>query len=179
MKVTKAKINEILIFEPIIFSDNRGNFVETFRQEFIEKELGTTLFVQENESFSTQNVLRGLHYQIPPFAQAKLVRCVFGKILDIAVDIRKNSPTFGQYIKVELSDKNKKQVFVPKGFAHGFVVLSKKAIVNYKVDAYYNKNAERSIFYADKELQIDWEVQKVILSDKDKKAPMLKEAELF
>lgn len=179
MKVTKAKINEILIFEPTIFSDDRGNFVETFRQEFIEKELGTTSFVQENESFSTQNVLRGLHYQIPPFAQAKLVRCVFGKILDIAVDIRKNSPTFGQYIKVELSDKNKKQVFVPKGFAHGFVVLSKKAIVNYKVDAYYNKNAERSIFYADKELQIDWEVQKVILSDKDKKAPMLKEAELF
>lgn len=179
MKVTKAKINEILIFEPIIFSDNRGNFVETFRQEFIEKELGTTLFIQENESFSTQNVLRGLHYQIPPFAQAKLVRCIFGKILDIAVDIRKNSPTFGQHIKVELSDKNKKQVFVPKGFAHGFVVLSKKAIVNYKVDAYYNKNAERSIFYADKELQIDWKVQKVILSDKDKKAPMLKEAELF
>lgn len=181
MNSRTTSIKDIILIEPKVFTDDRGYFVETFRSEYIEKELGDIRFVQENESFSKKGVLRGLHYQTTPFAQAKLVRCVVGTILDIAVDIRQNSPTFGQYVKVELSGENKRQVFIPHGFAHGFLTLSDWAVVSYKVDNYYNKEAEGSIRFDDKTLAIDWELNgmEVLLSDKDANAPCLNTAKLF
>jgi len=181
MKFIKTKIPEVIIIVPKVFGDERGYFMETFSQKEFEQNVLNTSFIQDNESMSSYGVLRGLHYQLPPYAQAKLVRVVLGKVLDVAVDIRKNSPTFGQYVAIELSDENKKQFFIPRGFAHGFVVLSKKAIFQYKVDNIYAPDYERGIAYNDKDLGIDWQVNEknIILSEKDKNNPVLKNAELF
>jgi len=179
----RAKIPDIVIIEPNVYEDSRGYFVETFRADKLEEFLGYKLnFCQDNESKSSKGVLRGLHYQLPPFAQTKLVRVIQGRVLDVAVDIRKNSPTFGQHIAVELSSKNKKQLLIPRGFAHGFVVLEDDTIFAYKVDNYYSPENDRGIAYDDSDLNIDWLLSKdlLILSPKDKKQPKLKETdELF
>lgn len=181
MNVTKTKLEGCVIIEPKVFKDNRGYFFESFNQESFDKiNNSKTLFVQDNESFSSKGVLRGLHYQIGQYAQAKLVRVVKGEVLDVAVDIRLKSKTFGQYVSVVLSEKNKKQLFVPRGFAHGFVVLSETAIFSYKCDNYYNKQSERGIIYDDPRLNIDWKLknEEFILSDKDLLLPNLDNAEL-
>jgi len=148
------EIKGLWVIEPKIIEDERGYFFESFRQDQFEKKIGKIKFVQENESFSTYGVLRGLHYQLPPFEQSKLVRVVLGEVQDIAVDIRKNSETYGKYISVILSGENKKQLFIPKGFAHGYLVLSDSAIFQYKVDNLYSANSEAGINYADKSLNI-------------------------
>ncbi|MBD3276636.1 MAG: dTDP-4-dehydrorhamnose 3,5-epimerase [Candidatus Marinimicrobia bacterium] len=181
MQFTQGKLNDTWIIQPKVFQDDRGYFFESFRAENFRKHVGDIHFIQDNESKSTYGVLRGLHYQLPPFAQSKLVRVVEGKILDVAVDIRQSSDTFGRAESVELSAANKKQFFIPKGFAHGFVVLSETAIVQYKVDAYYSKEHERGIRYDDPELGIDWriELDKVQLSEKDLGLPQLNSAALF
>lgn len=181
MKVSELELKGVFLFEPTVFEDERGTFFEVFRQDFMQNILVKDYFVQENESFSKKGVLRGLHYQLPPFAQSKLIRCVTGKILDVVVDIRKKSSTFGKHIKIELSGDNKKQLFIPKGFAHGFVTLSDQAIIIYKVDNYYSKESEASIRFDDKELNIDWQfpIKKTILSKKDREAPLFKNAKLF
>lgn len=171
MNFTKSKIPDVIICEPIVHSDDRGYFVETFRLDKMENFIGHKLnFTQDNESKSPKNVLRGLHYQLPPFAQSKLVKVIKGSILDIAVDIRKGSPTFWEHTSIELDEYNKKQIFIPRGFAHGFVVLSEYAIFSYKVDNYYNKQCDRGIAFDDKNLGIDWVLDKddLILSEKDK-----------
>lgn len=176
MKVISQKIPDVKIFEPIIFGDDRGYFTETFRKDIFEEAVGYKInFVQDNESSSSKGILRGLHYQISPYSQAKLVRVIEGKVLDICLDIRKSSSTFGEYVAVELSSENKYQLFVPHGFAHGFVVLSEKAIFSYKVDSYYAPNFERGIAFDDQDLSIDWQLPKesLILSDKDKSHPSL------
>ena len=181
MNVTKTKLEGCVIIEPKVFQDNRGYFFESFNQESFDKTNNSkTLFVQDNESFSSKGVLRGLHYQIGQYAQAKLVRVAQGEVLDVAVDIRLKSKTFGQYVSVVLSEKNKKQLFVPRGFAHGFVVLSETAIFSYKCDNYYNKQSERGIIYDDPRLNIDWKLtnEEFILSDKDLLLPNLDNAEL-
>lgn len=169
MKCTTTTIPDVKIFEPEIFSDERGFFMETFTQKFFEESIGEKIiFCQENESFSKKNVLRGLHYQISPFAQSKLVRVLSGEILDIAVDLRKNSQTYMHYVSVILSDENKKQLFIPQGFAHGFLVLSENAKVHYKVDNYYSPKHERGIAWNDKRINIDWgKKEKFIISAKD------------
>ena len=182
MKFSKANIEDLVIIEPQVYKDARGYFSETFRQDTLEEFLGFKInFCQENESKSVKGVLRGLHYQIAPFAQSKLVRVIKGSVLDIAVDIRKESPTFGQHMAIELNDQNKKQLFIPKGFAHGFVVLSDEVIFSYKVDNYYNPEAERGILFNDEALNIDWflKEEQLILSDKDKVLPTIENAELF
>ena len=170
-------IPEILVIEPQVHFDERGYFMESFRQDLLEKKLGYQLnFIQDNESKSNQRgVLRGLHYQIAPLSQSKLVRVVRGRVLDVALDIRKDSSTFGKHVSVELSEKNKRQVFIPKGFAHGFVVLSEEAIFSYKVDQYYSKKHERGLAFDDKEINIDWQIPKkdLILSDADQGYPRL------
>lgn len=180
MKIIATDIPQLKILIPEVFTDERGYFTETFRQELIEQEVATQ-FVQENESFSKKGVLRGLHYQKAPFAQAKLVRCVLGKILDVAVDLRKDSKTFGRHVALQLSGENKKQLFVPKGFAHGFVVLSDWAIVSYKVDNYYNKEAEVSLKYDDALLNIDWQLcaTEITVSEKDKDGEAFAEVSYF
>ena len=180
MKNLLTKINNLLIINPKIFFDPRGYFMESFRQDDFEKRVGEINFVQENESCSSFGVLRGLHFQKEPYAQSKLVRCVVGKILDVAVDVRKGSPTFGKYETVELSDENKKQFFIPKGFAHGFLALSEKVIVQYKVDNYYAPQAEAGILWNDPAVGIDWQLDKYgitspLLSEKDCRYPSLKE----
>jgi dTDP-4-dehydrorhamnose 3,5-epimerase len=162
-----------------VHGDNRGYFVETFRQDLFEKAIGYKVnFVQDNESKSTKGVLRGLHYQLPPYAQAKLVRVIEGSVLDVAVDIRKSSPTFGQHVAVELTAENKHQLFVPHGFAHGFIVLNDSATFAYKVDNYYALEHDRGIAFNDKELAIDWQLplEALQLSDKDKAHPSLANA---
>jgi dTDP-4-dehydrorhamnose 3,5-epimerase len=176
MKFTKTIIPEVVIIEPKVWEDDRGFFFESFRQDLFEKEIGKINFIQENESFSTYGTLRGLHLQLPPFAQSKLVRVVHGTVLDVAVDIRKDSSTFGKYVAVELSSENKKQFFIPRGFAHGFVVLSETAVFQYKVDNYYNKDSESGIIWNDKTLNIDWRLGDSLIkvSDKDKILPKLK-----
>ena len=177
MKNTKTEIEGVVIIEPTVFTDSRGYFFESFScKEFSQKIVDTT-FVQDNESYSAYGVLRGLHFQRPPFAQAKLVRVVKGLILDVAVDIRKESATFGNYIAIELSDVNKRQLFIPHGFAHGFIVLSDDAIVNYKSDNYYSPESEGSILWNDAQLNIDWRlpIDEIVLSDKDKMSPMFKD----
>jgi dTDP-4-dehydrorhamnose 3,5-epimerase len=182
MKFTKTKIPEIIIIEPKIFEDSRGYFFESFKKNQLEKFINQKVdFVQDNESKSSYGVLRGLHYQLPPFAQSKLVRVIKGKVLDVAVDIRKGSPTFSKYVAVELSEENKKQIFIPRGFAHGFVTLSKEAIVLYKVDNYYSPECDRSIRFDDQQIGIDWNFPKdeLVISDKDKNAPSITSAELF
>lgn len=180
MKVIQMAIPEVFLIEPKVFGDHRGYFVETFRSDIFEKETGVkTDFIQDNESRSSYGVLRGLHYQLPPYAQSKLVRVIEGKVLDVAVDIRKGSPTFGQHVSAELSAENKHQLFVPRGFAHGFVVLSDNAIFSYKVDNYYSPECDRGISFDDAELAIDWQIphDQIQLSDKDKVQPNLSNAE--
>ncbi|MGC6438672.1 MAG: dTDP-4-dehydrorhamnose 3,5-epimerase [Flavobacteriaceae bacterium] len=177
MKLTQTPLQGCIVIEPTVFSDNRGAFQETYRKQQLDQLLGYAVsFVQDNQSFSKKGVLRGLHFQKGEFAQAKLVRVIQGKVLDVAVDIRQNSPTFGQYHSVELSSDNNKQLFVPRGFAHGFVVLSDTATLSYKCDNYYNKEAEGGIVFNDPELDIDWGAPSVrlIISEKDLNLPQLK-----
>jgi dTDP-4-dehydrorhamnose 3,5-epimerase len=182
MNFIRCEIPDVVIIEPVVHGDDRGYFVETFRQDKLEDFLGFKLgFCQDNESKSSYGVLRGLHYQMPPFSQTKLVRIIEGIVLDIAVDIREGSPTFGQHVSVELTADNKRQLFVPRGFAHGFVVLSESATFAYKVDNYYSPENDRGIAYDDETISIDWKVDKerLNLSEKDTKQPSLKEVELF
>lgn len=178
MQFSRTFIPDVIIIEPKVHGDDRGYFVETFRQDKLEEFLGYKInFCQDNESKSSKGVLRGLHYQLPPFAQTKLVRVINGRVLDIAVDIRKNSPTFGQHVSVELSSKNKKQLFIPRGFAHGFIVLEDDTIFAYKVDAYYSFESDRGIAFDDIDLNINWILKKeeLKLSQKDKIQSKLKE----
>jgi len=181
VKIIKTEIPEIIIIKSRVFGDDRGYFFETFSKRKFEKQVFNTEFVQDNESESSYGVLRGLHYQLPPFSQSKLVRVISGEVLDIAVDIRKGSTTFGKHVAVKLSGKNKYQLFIPRGFAHGFVVLSDKAIFSYKVDNYYNAASEASIKFDDMELDIDWLLNSkdFKLSTKDIEAPLFKDAKLF
>lgn len=175
MEVIKTDIEGLLILEPRVFEDARGYFFESFSQREFEEKVGTVHFVQDNESMSSYGVMRGLHFQRPPYTQSKLVRCVVGKVLDVAVDIRKGSPTYGKHVAVELSDENHRQFFIPKGFAHGFAVLSEKAVFQYKCDEFYHPEADDGISILDGSLDIDWRIpaDKVILSDKDTKHVML------
>lgn len=175
MKINKTFIKDLLILEPQLFKDERGFFYESYNKNNLDKIINI-VFIQDNESKSNKGVIRGLHFQKPPFEQTKLVRCVSGKILDIVVDIRKNSKTYGKSFSVELSSKNNKQLLVPKGFAHGFQVLSEEATVNYKVDQYYNPDSDSGIIWNDKDLSIDWNLDiKPILSDKDLKLKSFRE----
>ncbi len=179
MKFTPQSIADVILIEPTVHGDDRGYFMETFRQDLFEEVLGCQVnFVQDNESKSTKGVLRGLHYQLPPYAQAKLVRVIEGSVLDVAVDVRKSSPTFGQHVAVELTAENKHQLFVPHGFAHGFVVLSDSAVFAYKVDNYYAPEHDRGIVFDDARLRIDWQlpIEVLQLSDKDKLHPVLSDA---
>jgi dTDP-4-dehydrorhamnose 3,5-epimerase len=171
MVLTKCEIPGLLVIEPRVFADDRGVFYETFNeQKFLEATgLKSIHFYQDNESISKKNVLRGLHFQQPPFAQGKLVRVVQGKVIDIAVDLRKGSPTYGKHFSVELSSENKKQFWIPEGFAHGFVALEENTIFNYKCTNYYNPESERTIQWDDADLQIDWKISEPIVSEKDKK----------
>ena len=169
MIIKKTYIDNLFIIEPQLFEDERGFFYESYNKNKLEKIIKTN-FIQDNHSRSIKGVIRGLHFQKAPYAQSKLVRCVLGKILDVIVDIRKNSRTFGKTFSVELSSQNKKQLFIPKGFAHGFQVLSDEAIVNYKVDEYYNPEAEGGIIWNDKDLLIKWDQTiEPIISEKDLK----------
>ena len=178
MTFTRTAIPDVVIIEPKVHGDSRGYFVETFRQDKLEEFLGYKInFTQDNESKSSKGVLRGLHYQLPPFAQTKLVRVIQGRVLDVAVDIRKNSPTFGQYVATLLSSENKKQMLIPRGFAHGFVVLEDDTIFAYKVDNYYSPECDRGIAFDDESLNIDWilDHNELNLSLKDTKQPKLNE----
>jgi dTDP-4-dehydrorhamnose 3,5-epimerase len=182
MKFSKTNIPDVILCEPTVFNDERGYFFESFNKEAFEKHLGKPVhFCQDNEAKSTKGVLRGLHYQLPPFAQSKLVHVISGKVLDIAVDIRKGSATFGQYVALELSGENMLQLFIPAGFAHGYVVLSDEAVFGYKVDNYYHKASERGIIFNDQELQINWKLaqNELIISEKDKIQPAFNRADLF
>jgi len=177
MKVTKTDIEGVLIIEPRLFNDARGYFFESYNRKNYEEAGITADFVQDNESCSTRGVMRGLHFQRPPYAQAKLVRCVKGKVLDVAVDIRKGSPTYGQHVAVELSEENHRQFFIPRGFAHGFAVLSDTAVFQYKCDNYYHPEADGGISIQDDTLGIDWHIDptEALLSEKDTKHPLLKD----
>lgn len=182
MKFTRTEIPDVVICEPQVFGDDRGYFVETFRQDKLEDFIGYKIdFCQDNESKSSYGVLRGLHYQLTPHAQTKLVRVITGKVLDVAVDIREGSPTFGKHVAVELTEENKKQLLVPRGFAHGFVVLSEEATFAYKVDNYYSPECDRGMAFDDKDLNIDWKLplDKMNLSEKDKKQPSFKNGAYF
>ena len=179
MEVLKTDIEGVYIIEPKIFEDSRGYFFESYNDlEFINK-IGFTDFVQDNESKSSYGVMRGLHFQRPPHTQAKLVRCVRGAVLDVAVDLRKDSPTYGKHVAVELTEDNHRQLFIPKGFAHGFSVLSDTAIFQYKCDDFYHPELDGGINILDESLGIDWRIpkDKAILSDKDTKHPLLKDFE--
>lgn len=170
------KIKDVILVRPKVFGDNRGFFLESYKKSDFFANGITVEFNQDNHSKSTKHVLRGLHYQQAPYGQAKLVRCSRGRIYDVAVDIRKNSPTFGQYVKVELSEENKHMLFIPEGFAHGFVVLSDVAELLYKASGEYAPNADRGIIWNDKDINIDWEIDfEPILSEKDEKQPKLKD----
>ena len=182
MKFIRTEIEDVVIIEPKLHGDDRGYFVETFRQDKLEEFLGFNVhFCQDNESKSSRGVLRGLHYQLAPAAQTKLVRVIQGSVVDVAVDIRKGSPTFGQYVAVELSAENKKQLFVPRGFAHAFVVLEDNTIFAYKVDNYYSPENDRGVAFDDPSIGIEWpmDVSDLLLSDKDKKQPKLLDADTF
>ncbi|WP_308596366.1 dTDP-4-dehydrorhamnose 3,5-epimerase [uncultured Parabacteroides sp.] len=171
MEVIKTAIDGVVIIEPKIFKDSRGYFFESFSQNEFEDKVRKINFVQDNESMSSYGVMRGLHFQRPPYAQSKLVRCVKGRVLDVAVDIRKGSPTFGQHVAVELSEENHRQFFIPRGFAHGFAVLSDTAVFQYKCDNFYHPEADGGISIKDESLGIDWKIpmKEAILSDKDLK----------
>ena len=177
MEVFKTAIEGLVIIEPKVFKDTRGYFFESFSQREFEEKVRRINFVQDNESMSSYGVMRGLHFQRPPYTQSKLIRCIRGKILDVAVDIRKGSPTYGQHIAVELSQQNHRQFFVPRGFAHGFAVLSDEAIVQYKCDNFYAPEADSGISIKDESLGIDWQIptESAILSDKDIKHVCLKD----
>ena len=176
MKFIKTEIPDVYIIEPSVFRDNRGYFLESFNLEKFEENMFPIKFVQDNESMSSRGVLRGLHFQKPPYAQAKLVRCIEGCVIDVAVDIRKGSPTYGKHVSVELSGENKRQLFVPRGFAHGFSVLSENAVFAYKVDNRYAPESDSGIRYDDKELNINWGLKEedVQLSFKDKELESFK-----
>ena len=180
MKINETEIPDLLIIEPKVFADDRGYFYESYNKKIWEQHNIFFDFVQDNQSLSSYGTVRGLHYQLSPFAQTKLVRVLSGKILDVAVDIRENSPAFGKSFSVELSAENKKQLLVPRGFAHGFSVLSEKATVFYKCDNFYNREMERGINFNDPQLEIDWRIQKehTILSAKDLANPGFKDAEM-
>lgn len=181
MKYIQTEIAGLWIIEPKVLSDSRGYFMESFKQELFNQNVGKVDFIQENESGSSRGVLRGLHYQLAPYSQAKLVRVIEGTVLDVAVDLRKGSPTFGKYMAVELSGQNKRQFYIPQGFAHGFHVLSERAVFTYKVDNPYMPSHERSLRFDDSQIGIDWQItdpENVILSEKDKNAPLLAEADI-
>ena len=179
MEIIKTNIEGVVIIEPRIFKDDRGYFFESFSQREFEEKVCKTTFVQDNESKSSYGVLRGLHFQKPPFAQSKLVRVIKGAVLDVAVDIRKGSPTFGQYVSVELTGENHRQFFIPRGFAHGFSVLSEEVVFQYKCDNFYVPQSEGAIAWDDPELGIDWRIpmDKVLLSEKDKRHQRLMDVE--
>ena len=180
MKVIKTELEGLLILEPKVYEDDRGYFFESFNEKkYLEAGINYK-WVQDNQSKSSYGVVRGLHYQIEPFAQSKLVRVLMGSIIDIAVDIRKGSPTFKKWIKLELTEENKRQLLVPKGFAHGFAVISEVAVVLYKCDKFYNPEAERGIIYNDNTINIDWGLNpdSIIVSDKDKMLPEFSHAEM-
>lgn len=177
MNIQETAIDGVYIIEPRLFGDNRGYFFESFNEKEFNEKVGNVKFVQDNESRSCYGVVRGLHYQKPPFAQSKLVRVVRGRVLDVAVDIRKGSPTFGQHVAVELTAENHLQFFLPKGMAHGFSVLSEDAVFQYKCDSFYAPQSEGALAWDDPDLNIDWRVpaDKVILSEKDRHHPLLKD----
>lgn len=181
MNVIKTKIEGLVIIEPKVFFDGRGYFFESFSQQRFNELVAPITFVQDNESKSSYGVLRGLHFQKPPYTQSKLVRVVKGAVLDVAVDLRRNSPTFGQYESVLLTEENKRQFFVPQGFAHGFAVLSEEAVFQYKCDNYYAPKSEGSVLWNDPAIGIDWQLpaEVIQLSDKDKKAVLLKDLEVI
>ena len=181
MEYIETKIKGVFIIEPKVFQDARGHFMEAWKQAEFDEHVGRTVFIQDNESKSSFGVLRGLHYQKGDASQAKLVRVIKGKVLDVAVDIRKSSPTFGQHVMVELSEENKRQFFIPRGFAHGFLVLSDEAIFTYKVDNPYAPQCDAGIRWNDPDLGIEWPIDpaKVLTSEKDLKQPLLKDAEVF
>lgn len=181
MNIIRTEIEGLVIVEPRIFRDDRGYFYESFSQREFEENVCRTTFVQDNQSMSSYGVVRGLHFQKPPFCQSKLVRCIKGAVLDVAVDIRKGSPTFGKYVAVELTEDNHRQFFVPRGFAHGFAVLSEVAVFQYKCDNYYNKESEGAIAWDDEQIAVDWRLpsEKVILSEKDKLSKPLADAEFL
>ena len=181
MIFTETGIPGVFVIEPNVFGDTRGYFMEAYKKPEFEQFIGSYDFIQDNESCSSQGVLRGLHYQLEPFAQSKLVRVIQGAVFDVAVDIRKGSPTFGQYMALELSGENKRQLFIPKGLAHGFYVISKTAVFTYKVDNPYTPTYERSIRFDDPDIGIDWHIKPefpVNFSEKDRQAPLLKNAEI-
>jgi dTDP-4-dehydrorhamnose 3,5-epimerase len=181
MIFTEQEIKGVWVIEPKVFSDSRGYFMEAFKQNEFEEHIGKVNFIQDNESKSSYGVLRGLHYQKGEFSQAKLVRVIKGEVIDVAVDIRKSSPTFGKHVAVLLSEENKKQLFIPRGFAHGFLVKSEEAIFTYKVDNVYAPQADAGIMFNDPTIGIKWDIpaEKMLLSEKDKKHPFLLEAEVF
>ena len=180
MKITRTNIPDLIIIEPVVYEDERGYFFESFRYDKLEDNSINIKFNQDNQSKSSYGVVRALHYQLEPYAQTKLVRVLSGKIYDVAVDIRKGSPTFGKWFGIELSAENKKQLLIPRGFAHGFSVLSDVAEILYKCDNYYNKEAERGIHYLDIALQIDWKIDKnnAIVSQRDHGLPRFDAAEM-
>lgn len=177
MEVIKTEIDGVVIIEPRVFNDARGYFFESYSKREFDEKVRRVDFVQDNESMSTCGVMRGLHFQRPPYTQSKLVRCVKGRVLDVAVDIRKGSPTYGKHVAVELSEENHRQFFVPRGFAHGFAVLSDEAVFQYKCDNYYHPESEGGISIADESLGIDWQVEpaSAILSEKDLKHVLLRD----
>ena len=177
MNLIKTKLDGLVVLKPTVFKDNRGYFMESYNQQNINKLLGNVNFVQDNESESSLGVLRGLHFQKPPYTQAKLVRCLKGSVLDVVLDLRKHSKTYGIFETISLTEENKKQLFIPKGFAHGFIVLSKSAIFSYKVDNYYNPDSESGVLWSDLDLNIDWKINKneIIVSEKDKNLPTFNE----
>ena len=177
MNLIKTKLDGLVVLKPTVFKDNRGYFMESYNQKNINKLLGNVNFIQDNESESSRGVLRGLHFQKSPYTQAKLVRCLKGSVLDVALDLRKDSKTYGIFETISLTEENKKQLFIPKGFAHGFIVLSKSAIFSYKVDNYYNPDSESGILWSDLDLNIDWNINKneIIVSEKDKNLPTFNE----
>lgn len=177
MEIIKTDIEGVVILEPKVFRDARGYFFESYSKREFDEKVAPVDFVQDNESCSTRGVMRGLHFQRPPFTQAKLVRCVKGAVLDVAVDLRKGSPTYGRHVAVELTEENHRQFFIPKGFAHGFAVLSDVAVFQYKCDEFYHPEADGGISILDPSLEIDWRIDpaEAILSDKDTKHPLLKD----
>ena len=181
MNYIETEIQGVYVLEPRVFQDARGYFMETWNQADFDKHIGKVTFIQDNESKSSYGVLRGLHYQKGEFSQSKLVRVIKGRVLDVAVDIRKSSPTFGKYVLAELSEENKRQLFIPRGFAHGFLVLSDEAVFTYKVDNVYAPQAEAGIKWNDEDIAIEWPIapKDLILSEKDTRALSLKEADVF
>lgn len=177
MEVIKTPIDGVLIIKPKVFEDARGYFFESYNKREFDEKVGVVDFVQDNQSKSSRGVMRGLHFQRPPFTQAKLVRCVSGRVIDVAVDIRKGSPTYGRHVAVELTEENKLQFFIPRGFAHGFAVLSEEAVFQYKCDNYYAPEADGGISIEDTSLGIDWQIdiKDALLSEKDKHHPLLKD----